>query len=59
MTLAALYVIVPVWSIIGRNFKSLIFTLSTNENLCILAEAYILTGWLDVGNKVFVGFVGD
>ena len=24
--------------------------LSTDENLCVLAEAYILAGWLDVGN---------
>ena len=50
MTLAAFYVIVPVLSIVGRNFKSLIFTLSTDENLCVLVETYILVGWLDVGN---------
>ena len=49
MTLAALYVIVPVWSIIGRSFKSLIFTLSTDENFYVLVETYTMAGWLDVG----------
>ena len=49
MTLAALCVNVPFWSIIGLNFHTLIFTLSTTENLCVLAEAFILAGLSDAG----------
>ena len=51
MTLAALHAIVPVWSIVGLNYcKSFMFTLSTDEITCVLAEAYILAGWLDICN---------
>ena len=31
-------------------FKSLIFTLSTDDNLSGLAKVYTMAGWLDIGN---------
>ena len=45
MTLAALYVIIPVWSIIGQNFKSLIFMLSTDKRFFCFSRS-IYSGWL-------------
>ena len=43
MILAALYGIVPVWSIIGLN----LFMLSTDKSLFVSVEVSILAGWLD------------